>query len=127
LPYNTSTTGKVDFGGTVFALIGIKENTAGWLCYFLGWVTGLVFLLLWKRNRFVRFHAIQSILLFGPISVLEIVLYHSLYLGILNKIFVFFSFICWILLMVFAREGKYFKLPIIGDLAKKIVGPVHES
>jgi uncharacterized membrane protein len=41
--------------------LGIEENIAGALCYVLGWLTGIVFLLLEKENRFVRFHAIQSL------------------------------------------------------------------
>jgi uncharacterized membrane protein len=104
---------------TFFALTGLKEITAGWLCYFFGWVTGLFFLLVWGRNRFVRFHAIQSILLFFPINVVLILLYHYSVPDVLLKIATLFIFACWILLMALAREGEYCKLPIIGMIAKK--------
>ena len=42
---------------------GLSENVAGLLCYILGWITGLIFLLIDKRP-FVRFHAAQSIVVF---------------------------------------------------------------
>ena len=48
---------------------GLAENVAGLLCYVLGWVSGLVFILIEKENRFVRFHAIQSIYVFGVITI----------------------------------------------------------
>ena len=48
---------------------GLTENVAGLLCYILGWITGIIFLILEPDNKFVRFHAIQSIIVFGIISV----------------------------------------------------------
>src|ERR1700691_680053 len=52
---------------------GLSENVAGLLCYLLGWVTGLIFFLTDKRP-FVRFHAAQSIVVFGGLMVIRIVL-----------------------------------------------------
>lgn len=52
---------------------GMAENVAGLLCYVLGWLTGLVFFLIDKRP-FVRFHAAQSIVVFGALHVLRIIL-----------------------------------------------------
>src|SRR5271154_577773 len=52
---------------------GLQENVAGMLCYILGWVTGIVFLLIDKRP-FVRFHAAQSIVVFGFLSLVRVVL-----------------------------------------------------
>ena len=49
---------------------GLQENVAGLLCYVLGWVTGLIFILIEKENKFVRFHAMQSIVTFGSITVI---------------------------------------------------------
>ena len=48
---------------------GLKENTAGVLCYVLGWVTGIVFLIIEPKNKFVRFHALQSIITFAAVNV----------------------------------------------------------
>src|SRR2546421_12862473 len=47
------------------ASMGMRVPAAGWLSYLGGWVTGLIFLLLKRENRFVRFHAMQSLLFFG--------------------------------------------------------------
>src|SRR5271170_1046382 len=51
----------------------MAENVAGLLCYLLGWVTGLIFYFIDKRP-FVRFHAAQSIVVFGGLTVIRIVL-----------------------------------------------------
>ena len=48
---------------------GLDENIAGLLCYVLGWISGLVFLLLERDSNFVKFHAVQSIIVFGVVSV----------------------------------------------------------
>src|ERR1700726_131068 len=50
---------------------GLAENVAGLLCYTLGWLTGIIFLLIDKRP-FVRFHAAQSIVVFGALTILKI-------------------------------------------------------
>ncbi|MEE8194196.1 MAG: hypothetical protein V3T73_01680 [Dehalococcoidales bacterium] len=49
---------------------GLDENVAGLLCYVLGWVGGLVFILIEPENKFVRFHAMQSIIVFGALNVI---------------------------------------------------------
>src|SRR6202790_5851280 len=51
---------------------GLSENVAGLLCYALGWITGIIFFLIDKRP-YVRFHAAQSIVVFGGLHVLNIV------------------------------------------------------
>src|SRR2546421_9039600 len=67
----TSPVHEAGIAEIAFALLGVKENTVGWLSYSGGWLTGVVFLLLWRKNPFVRLHAVQSIILFGFISILE--------------------------------------------------------
>src|ERR1700680_2112507 len=52
---------------------GMSENVAGFLCYLVGWVTGLIFFLIDKRP-FVRFHAAQSIVVFGGLDIIWVVL-----------------------------------------------------
>ena len=54
--------------------LDLDESVEGLLCYIVGWITGIVFLVLEKENRFVRFHAMQSVLTFLPLSVLAWVL-----------------------------------------------------
>ena len=105
---------------------GLEPNVAGLLCYALGWITGLIFILLEKSNGFVRFHAVQSIVTFGAITVLLIVLSVLAGLWIVGPLFTALSAITWILaivlwivLMVKAYQGERFKLPIAGDFAEK--------
>ena len=97
----------------------MRAPAAGWLSYLGGWITGLIFLLLKKEDRFVRFHAMQSLIFFGAISIVSTVFSHIALLSSIGAGLEFVSFICWIVLMVKAARGRYYKLPIIGDFAEK--------
>lgn len=101
---------------------GLPPNTAGLLCYVAGWITGIIFFVLEQRNRFVRFHAAQSIVVFGIITVAGTVL------GLIPVVGVGFSwiigiigFIVWIIMIVKASNGEWYKLPWAGDVAEKMV------
>ena len=96
-----------------------RAPAAGWLSYLGGWVTGLIFLLLKRENSFVRFHAMQSLLFFGAMSMVTTVFSHIALLGSIGAGLGFVSFICWMVLIVAAARGRYYKLPIIGDYAEK--------
>jgi uncharacterized membrane protein len=112
---------------------GLAENVAGLLCYVAGWVTGLIFYLIDKRP-FVRFHAAQSLVLFGGIVIAYILLgmiaAASIFGGWMLTLMSFLiygvlgigSFILWILCMVKAYQGVKFKLPVVGDIAEKMAG-----
>jgi len=91
--------------------IGLNENVAGLLCYLLGWVTGLIFILIEQENKFVRFHAMQSILVGGIATLLS-------WIPVLNVIVGIAYFILWIVLMVKAYQGQKYMLPWIGNLAE---------
>ncbi|WP_158734856.1 DUF4870 domain-containing protein [Alteribacillus sp. YIM 98480] len=100
--------------------MGLEENVAGLLCYLLGLITGIVFLVLEKDSRFVRFHALQSIFISGTIVVLNIVFTAIPVLGwLLGLLLSLVGFVLWIVLMVKAYQGKWFKLSIFGDMAEK--------
>src|SRR5215469_1159953 len=99
--------------------MGRGARAAGWLSYLGGWVTGLIFLLLKREKRFVRFHAMQSLIFFGAMSMVTSVFSHIPLLGFSGSGLGFVSFICWIVLMVAAARGRYYKLPVIGDYAEK--------
>ena len=99
--------------------MGIGARTAGLLSYLGGWVTGLIFLLLKRENRFVRFHAMQSLIFFGAMSMVTTVFSQIPLLSFIGDGLGFVTFICWIVLMVAAARGRYYKLPIIGDYAEK--------
>jgi uncharacterized membrane protein len=99
---------------------GMQENLEGLLCYVLGWVTGIIFLIVEKENRFVRFHAVQSIVVFGAITIVDIVIGWIPIIGwIIALILGIAAFILWILLMYKAYQGQMYKLPIAGKIAEQ--------
>ena len=114
---------------------GMAENVAGLLCYLFGWVTGLIFFLIDKRP-FVRFHAAQSMVVFGGLHIISIVLGiffgagmmfrggfgafgmgAALY-GLINLV----ALVLWILLMVKAYQHEKFEVPIAAGIAKGFAG-----
>jgi len=102
----------------------MAENVEGLLTYLLGFITGILFFVLEKDNSFVRFHAMQSIITFGGIFVLSLILGFIPIIGwILALLLPFVALILWILLMVKAYQGERFKLPVIGDMAEKQIKP----
>ena len=108
---------------------GLAENVAGLLCYVLGWVSGIVFLIIESENKFVRFHAIQSIVTFGVITAISIALsilglipFIGVVFDIVNGIIGLLAFVLWIVLMVKAYQGTMYKLPWTGDFAEKRSG-----
>lgn len=108
--------------------MGLEENIAGVLCYVLGWITGIVFLVLEKENKFVRFHAMQSIATFLPLMVIAWIFNMFLWMpfsigwaivGILSTLIWILVLILWLILMFKAYQGEMYKLPIVGDFAEK--------
>jgi uncharacterized membrane protein len=107
---------------------GMEQNLEGLLCYVLGWVTGIIFLILEKDNKFVRFHAIQSIVVFGAYTVLAIILEFIPVVGwIINLLLGIAAFILWIVLMVKAYNGQMYKLPVAGDIAERNSKPMTDN
>ena len=98
---------------------GLEANLAAALSYLVGFVTGAIFLVVEKENRFVRFHAMQSTLLFAGIVALDILLQIVPLLGSLVVLFLVIpaSAVLWLVLMFKAYQGEEFKLPIIGQIA----------
>ena len=98
---------------------GLNQNVAALLCYLAGWVSGLIFFLIEKENKFVRFHAMQSIMTFGGLTVLYILLQFIPFGWMMISLVGLVQLVLWILLMIKAYQGELFKLPVIGDLAEK--------
>lgn len=97
---------------------GLDAKLAGLLCYAFGFVSGVVFLIVEKRDRDVRFHAYQSTLTFGFLFALSVVASWVPGIGWLIRVLIGpFSFILWLLLMWKAFEGERFKLPVAGEWA----------
>src|ERR1700734_2478346 len=116
---------------------GLSENSAGLLCYLVGWITGLIFYFTDKRP-YVRFHAAQSIVVFGGLHIISIILGMVLGVGMfvphaglaaggmavgLWSILGIVEFVLWIVLMIMAFQGKKFRVPIAADLADQIFKP----
>ena len=118
---------------------GLDENIAALLSYIFGWVSGLIFFLIEKDSRLVRFHAMQSILLNVVVIVLLIAswvismilwvittqlpgilaLLVNLVVGLVWIVVGIGILIAIVMCLVKAFQGQYFKLPIIGNLAEK--------
>ena len=100
--------------------LGIDENIEGALCYVLGFITGIVFLIVEKDNKFVRFHAMQSIATFISLFVLSMVIGTIPTLGLFLSPFIgLIGIVLWILLMIKAFQRERYKLPLIGDFAEQ--------
>jgi uncharacterized membrane protein len=102
---------------------GLAENVAGLLCYSLGWVTGLIFLLIDKRP-WVKFHAAQSIAVFGGLTIIRIgLLFMSHFLGwAIFGLIGLVSLVLWVFLMVKAYQHETVRIPIAADVADSLAG-----
>jgi len=112
----------------------MDEKLAALLSYLLGWVTGIVFFLIDKRP-YVRFHAAQSIVVFGGLQIVLIVL--GVFSGLsflaggatgfslgwtISRLIDLAAFVLWIVLMIKAYQGQKFRVPIAADIAEKLFG-----
>ncbi len=116
---------------------GMQENVAAGLSYVLGWLTGLIFYFTDKR-QFVRFNAAQSIVIFGGLHIISIILGMVMGVGMfmphaglavgglgmgLWSILGLLELVLWIICMVMAFQGKKFRVPIAADIADSIFKP----
>ena len=102
---------------------GLQPTHAAMFAYVFGIITGLILFLTEKKNRFVRFHAMQSICFSVGFFILSLVcaampVLAGMFLALLR----FAGLIIWIILMVKAYQGQWFRLPVIGDVAAKQAG-----
>ena len=117
--------------------LGIEPNIAGLLCYLISVIAGVVFLVIEKENKFIRFHAIQSIILgcgfvaaYFAIIILDAVFENIPILGFFIGLvlgLVYFLLgpafaIITIIMMIKSYGNETFKLPVIGDIAAKKAG-----
>jgi uncharacterized membrane protein len=102
---------------------GLPENTAAALCYLVGLVTGIIFLLLepYNKNKLIRFHAFQSIFLHLSVIIIWVALRSILPWGIwrLVGLIDLAFFVLWVYMLVQTYQGKKVVLPVIGELAAK--------
>ena len=118
---------------------GLDENIASLLAYLFQFLGGLIFFLIEKDSRFVRFHAMQSMILSGVfwvaiigLNILSLVL--ALIVGqisgilgslvwvfttLLEVVIAIACLIGLVLCMIKAYQNQYFKLPFLGNFAEK--------
>jgi len=105
----------------VKATFGLEENVASAACYVLVWVTGIIFLLVEKENKTVKFHAWQSIATFLPLTILMWIVsslwFIFFYIYWLVWVIDLIMFILWLVLMYKAYTGEKFMVPIAGAFA----------
>ena len=109
------------------AATGMTDNAASALCYVLGLITGILFLVLapYNQNKTIRFHAFQSIFLnvawivFWMVFNIVFAALHMFSLLFLSPLIGLVFFILWIYMIVTAYQGKTVVLPVIGPIAQK--------
>ena len=98
--------------------LNMPENIAALLGYVAGWLSGLVVLLLEKKSGFVRFHALQSVIVFGALSIAGLILPRIPFIGWLFGLLIGLgSFGAWIVGMLMAYRGERFRFPFAADIA----------
>lgn len=98
---------------------GLKKETSGALAYVLGPITGVIFLIL-DKDPFVRFHAMQSIVVFVGLFVLQWVLGLTIILLPLVPLVGIVSFVLWLILIYKAWMGQEWEVPLAGKLARNL-------
>ncbi len=101
---------------------GLSENIASFIAYLGAFVTGIIFLIVEKENKVVRFHALQSTVLFGALGIITwltggVFGWIPLIGGMADWILRTISFIAWVYLCYTAFAGKLIKVPFIGEAA----------
>ncbi|MDQ0350297.1 putative membrane protein [Alkalibacillus filiformis] len=107
---------------------GLENNVAGLLCYLFGFITGLIFLLVEKDSKFVRFHAFQSIFIWVSLFVLSMVIGFVPLIGwLISLLLAPVGFVIWIVCMIKAYQGKWFKFPVVGNIAEEQVNKMNNE
>lgn len=97
-----------------------NRNLMAALSYLFGFITGIIFLLIEKKDDFVRFHAMQSTIAFGGLFVFYLFMSFIPIIGwLIALLFWPVCLVAWVILMVKAYQGARFKLPFIGNIAEE--------
>lgn len=102
---------------------GLKKTTSGALAYVLGPVTGIIFLII-EKDPFVRFHAMQSTVVFVVLFVLQWVLGITIILFPLSALIGIIGFALWLILIYKAWQGEQWEVPMLGKVAKNLLKKV---
>ncbi len=111
--------------------MNMNENVEALLAYLFGWLSGLIVLLLEKKSKFAKFHAAQSLVVFGGLTILEILVailaipFALIGLGVvitlLYALIYLTMLILWIVLMVKAYQHEEYRVPLAAGIADKLV------
>jgi uncharacterized membrane protein len=96
---------------------GLEKNIAAAGTYLLIWVSGIAFFLAEKEDSDIRFHASQSIIFFGALTVLSMI---PVVGWALSPFLFLVGLIGWIVLLVKTYQGEKPRLPIVADWAEKL-------
>ncbi len=102
---------------------GLGKTTEAALSYVLGPITGVIFLVL-SKDKFVRFHAMQSIVFSVAGFVLNMILGFTIVLALVLPILWIAEFVLWLVLIYKAWQGEMYELPVLGKFAKQFLGKV---
>lgn len=100
--------------------LGLKKETAGALAYILGPITGIFFLVT-SKDLFVRFHAMQSTVVFVFLFVLQWVLGITIILFPLSALISLATFILWLILIYKAWQGQEWEVPVLGKISRNLL------
>ena len=132
---------RLESEGDAGSSTNLKLNKAGLLCYLGVWVTGIIFLIIERKNKVVRFHAMQSLVTFGILHIImaiaDIVRSWTPWWGgpgwnwffqpqwvaanIVFGVFLVISVVLWLVLMYQTYHGRLLKLPLFGELAQRLL------
>lgn len=97
---------------------GLDPKVGGLLAYLFTFVSGIILYLI-SKDKFIRFHALQSTIFFLGVNIIAIVIAFIPFIGLLSSLIYLVEFVMWIVLMVKAYQGEKFKIPVIGNIAEE--------
>ncbi|MHB8105551.1 MAG: DUF4870 domain-containing protein [Dehalococcoidales bacterium] len=114
---------KEKYHSTSETSINLTPNITGVLCYLGIWITGIIFFILEQKNKWIRFHAAQSIVVFGGLGILSAILHWIPFIGWFFTVVIWIAgIVLWVVLLSKAYNGELYKLPLAGDIAEMMVG-----
>ena|SRR3989344_3860392 len=102
---------------------GLSSNVAGALSYVLGPITGIIFLML-EKDPFVRFHAMQSIVVFGGLFVIQALMAATIVLALLTPLLSLLGFVVWLVAIYKAWQGEKWEVPVVGQYVNQLLTKV---
>lgn len=108
---------------------GLSTRAGSFIAYLFGWITGVMLLLAERRDPEIRFHAAQSVLLFGGMTLLlSFLSWLAQFVGIgpvAAFLFILLAFpatMLWIFMMIIGFQERHLLVPPVGDLAERLAG-----